>query len=329
MRHLPATHRALIVLVISAAIAAPAAAGVKDGQWWGAVDGYWAEPTNLGLDPGVKFNVRLTDGGSVMTVPFDHEFSTRLRAGWRDGDGENTYSVSLWKWDHGTSMSDRALVIPTLSDPVFGNVLGAKVESEAAVTAKTLDLMVSRKLASTKKGSWFYGIGLRRATFRQDWNTDYFDIDPNFFTLFIEEHVDIKVKTEGTGITAGLGSSYQWSRKWRTSARAQLALLQGTTDSGYTDQFISLDPNAPGGFTLLIAQLERANDRRVQQQIELEARVSYNVWRTLDVSLSYSFLQWSDVSQFDRFFDDVQSTPQFRRENVAFQGLALGVSYWF
>jgi major outer membrane protein len=329
MRQLPWIFRALIVLLAGAAAAAPAAAGIKDGQWWGSLEGLWAQPTNLGLDPGVRFNTNITDGGTVLTVPFDHEYSTRLRAGWRDGDGDNTFSISMWTWDHGASMTDRSLIIPTLSDPVFGNVLSAKLDSTADVTARIVDLMVSRKLASTKKGSWYYGIGIRHASFRQHWDNNYFDIDPNNFTLFVEEQVNIKVFTDGTGITTGIGSSYQWSRRWRTSARAQLSLLSGSTDSGYLDKFVTIDPNSVTGFTVDVAQLERNNDRRVQQQLELEARVSYNVWKTLDVSLGYTFLQWSDVSQFDRFFDDVQSAPQFRRENVAFQGLTLGVSYWF
>jgi hypothetical protein len=329
MRQIPRIYRALIVLLALGAAATPAAAGIKDGQWWGSLEGLWAQPGNLGLDPGVRFNTNITDGGTVLTVPFNHEYSTRIRAGWRDGDGDNTYSISTWTWDHGATLSDRSLIIPTLSDPVFGNVLSAKLDSNAAVTARIVDFMVSRKLASTKKGSWFYGVGFRHATFRQNWDNNYFDIDPNNFTLFIEEQANVKVTSEGNGLTTGLGSSYQWTRRWRTSMRAQLSLLAASTDSGYLDKFITLDPNNPGGFIVDVAQLERNNDRRVEQQFELEARVSYNVWKTLDVSLGYSFLQWSDVSQFDRFFDDVQSAPQFRREDVSFQGLTLGVSYWF
>src|SRR5262249_9074002 len=180
-------HRALVVLrVLAPAVAlasavalatAPAAAGYKDGQWWGSIEGLWVQPGNLGLDPGVKFNPSITDGGEVLTVPFDHEFSTRLRAGWRDGDGENTFSISVWKWDHGTSLTDRALIIPSLSDPFFGNVLSAKLDSEASVSARIVDLMVSRRLISSKKGGWFYGVGLRHASFREDWNNDFFDVD--------------------------------------------------------------------------------------------------------------------------------------------------------
>src|SRR5262249_4227618 len=150
------------------------------------------------------------------------------------------------------------LVIPTLSDPVFGNVLYAKIESDAAITSRVIDLMVSRRLAATKKASWFYGVGLRRASFEEKWKTRGFDIDPNTFVLFVEEQIGVTVRTKGTGITMGIGSSFQWSAKWRTSARAQISMLTGSTDAGYLDKFIAADPN--GNFSLQIAQLERPND---------------------------------------------------------------------
>ncbi|MBI3450919.1 MAG: hypothetical protein HY049_18640 [Acidobacteria bacterium] len=327
MRRLRATLGTLVTLALFAAGAVPALAAGSAGQWWGAIDGYWAQPLNLGLEPGVYFNTHLTDGGKVVTVPFDHEFSTRLRGGWRDAQGDNTFSVSYWTWDHGAAIDQRRLVIPTLSDPVFGNVLYAAIQSDAAITSRVADFMVSRKLTSSKKGTWFYGVGLRHASFEEKWKTKGFDIDPNTFVLFVEEQADVKISTAGTGITMGLGSSFQWSPKWRTSARAQLSMLEGSTDASYLDRFIAPDPN--GGFNLQVAQLVRPNDRRVQQQLELEARVSYNVWKTLDINLGYNFFQWSDVSQFDRFADDVQSAPNFRRDNVAYHGVSLGVSYWF
>jgi hypothetical protein len=330
MRNRSSISMALSLLAVLAVACAPAAAeGFKDGQWWGSVDGYWAQPLDVNLEPGVQFNTKITDGGQVLSVPFDHEFSARIRAGWRDGNGDNTYSVSVWDWNHDSSLDLQRLIIPTLSDPFFGNVLSARVESDAKIQSRIVDFMVSRKLASTKKGSWFYGVGVRQASFRQNWDNKYFDIDPNTFLLFVEEQANISIHTTGIGLTMGLGSSYQWSHRWRTSARAQIAMLQGSTDSNYNDRFITLDPNSPGGFFLQEAELRRNNDRRLQQQIEIEARVSYNVWKTLDINLGYNFLQWSDVTEFDRIVDDVQSTPLFRRGNVAFHGATLGASYWF
>jgi len=210
MRRLRATLGTLVTIALFMAGGVPAFAAGGAGQWWGAVDGYWAQPLNLGLEPGVYFNTRLTDGGKVVTVPFDREFSTRLRGGWRDAQGDNTFSVSYWTWDHAASIDQRRLIIPTLSDPVFGNVLYARLESDAAITTRVADFMVSRKLASSKKGTWFYGVGLRHATFEEKWNNKGFDIDPNSFVLFVEEQADIKISTQGTGITMGLGSSFQW-----------------------------------------------------------------------------------------------------------------------
>jgi len=326
MRQAPALARTVVALAVILIVASKAEAGIKDG-WWGSIDGYFAQPANLNLDAGVKFNANITDGGTVISVPYDHEYSTRLRGGWRDEASENNYSISWWAWDHGASITDRTLVIPTLSDPFFGNTLSAKVVSEAATKTRVIDLAMSRKITSTKKGSWFYAAGLRLASFRQDWNTDYSDIDPNTFTLFTEEKAQVGVFSSGAGITAGLGSVYQWSKRWRTSLRAQVAMLSGETDAEFIDKFIELDPN--GGVNLLEAQLRRDGDKRVYQQLELEARVSYNVWKTLDINLGYNFFQWNDAMEVAHFADDVQSTPLFRRDNIAYQGATLGVTYWF
>jgi len=314
--------RTLILLGAILAAAAPAQAGLKDG-WWVGLDGWFARPENLVLDPGVQFNTKLDDGGNVLSVPFDYEYSTRIKGGWRNPGGENIYSVSWWAWDHGSSLVDRTLVIPTLSDPVFTNLLSAKVDSDANLKTRITDFTISRKLTSTRRGAWYYGVGLRMASFRQNWDTLYYDIDPNNFTLIPEEKVGINVFSKGTGLTVGLGSSFQWAKRWRTTARAQVAMLAGETDASYQDKFV--DPTG----ALFIAQLKRNNDRRVYQQIELEARVSYTVWKTLDVNLGYTFFQWNDAMEVARFFDDVQSAPEFHRDNIAYQGLTLGVSYWF
>ena len=119
-----------------------------------------------------------------------------------------------------------------------------------------------------------------------------------------------------------------WHKKWRTTARAQIALIRGDTDASYLDRFIEFDPNS-ATFIPFRSKIERDSDDRVFSHLELEARVSYNVWRTLDVSLGWWILRWEEAGEVDRFLDDFQAGPAFRREDVAFAGLTLGVSYWF
>jgi len=320
--------RTLAILALLASGAAPASAGWRDGRWTAALDGWFASPANLSLDPAIEFDTRLDNGGDVLGLDAGQAYSTRIRGGWRDGSNENTYSVSWWSWDDDASLRKIGFMIPTLSDPFFGNVLAIRgVESAARIQARILDLTLSRRLAATKKANWQWGVGLRRATYDQEWDTDYLDIDPNTFFPFVEEMVTVDVDSKGIGMTAGVGGSYQWHKRWRTTARAQVALLRGDTDAHYTDAFEERDPNV--GVINLFSRIDRDGEDRIFKQLELEARVVYNVWRTLDVSLGYWFLDWSDVVQVDRFFDDVQGGPAFRREGIAFDGVVLGASYWF
>jgi hypothetical protein len=75
--------------------------------------------------------------------------------------------------------------------------------------------------------------------------------------------------------------------------------------------------------------IERDDEDRVQQQLELEARVIFGPLRGFEFSVGYWFLNWTDVLQVDRFTDDVQGGPSFEQEGAAFNGFVFGVSYHF
>jgi hypothetical protein len=183
--------------------------------------------------------------------------------------------------------------------------------------------MLIRRLTGKKKATWYWSAGARYAKYDQDWHTDYFEPDPNI-PINKEEDVDVAVESTGTGISLGLAGTYQWHPKWRTFARAQTALLKGSTDSSILDKDLrfSLPPFA-------VSAITRDGHDRVYQQWEIEARVAFNAWQGLDVSFGYAFLNWSDVAQVDRYLDDVQAGLSFTRQSVSFDGFVLGVSYAF
>ena len=320
----------LTVLIFSASAAS---AAMKDGTWWVALDGWYAQPSNLDLDVAIqdKHDGDPTDisaGGEVIGIDFSQGLSGKLRFGWRAPGDENAYYVSWWKWSHDESMEKRGGFLPILTSPyiLWHAGYSDRVESSANIDAETLEVAMSRRMVSTKKAQWYWGVGLRSSSFEEQWGTDYFGphYDPNVPGTFHQENVRINVKSKGIGIAGGIGSTYQWRKRLRTSFRAQMVILRGTTDAHYVDaDLLSLGPPFD------TATLDRKGSERTFQQWELEARVIWNVWEGLDVSLGYSFLNWADAMEVDRYVDDVYGGPFFGRHGVAYDGWVLGVAYAF
>lgn len=331
----PGIQRTALAAALLLVAAAPAEAATRSNTgWWVGVDGWFAQPGNLDLDTAVQDKTdgdptNSTVGGDLIGIDYGMELSGRLRFGWRDtGADRNSYFASYWWFDRNESMHQNGGMIPILIDPFLhltSNSFSSRVESSANVKARILDLMLSRRLYGTKKSTWTWAAGLRNAKYEQTWGTDYFEVDPNAgFTFFHEDSVNIHTQSTGTGITIGLGSQYQWPHKIRTTLRVQTALLRGGDDSKYEDVDLgSLGPPFDK------SRLHRIDAQRVFQQWELEARVVYNVWRTLDVSLGYSFLDWQDVVSSDRLVDDVNGTPALERKSISFDGIVLGAVYSF
>lgn len=313
----------LILLALSPGAPTLARAALSDGTWWVAADGVIGQPSNLNLEAAIADRGAYARGGEVFNIGFDPTFSGRLRFGWRAAEGENSYLASWWVWQGDETIGSGGGVIPTLSDPGYtANDFSNSFESHANVRANILDLLLSRRITGGKKGSFHWTTGLRHAEFEQHWDTDYFEPDPTI-PLNREEHVRVDVDGKATGVTLGVAGTYQWAKRWRTIARAQIALLKGSMDSRYVDtDFRSLGP--PFTKTAIFQE----GPDRINQQLELEARVSFNVWEGLDVSLGWWLLNWSDVNQVDRWMD-FSGAPSFTRQGVAFDGWVIGVAYAF
>jgi hypothetical protein len=293
------------------------------GQWWVGGDLWFAEPTNLSTDVAFDFQGGILSGGEVIGPDLGTELSGRIRGGWKDRDTtRNSYSISYWSWDNDTSMSEGGGLQVVVSDPLFSNDLTDSVESKLDLKATVLDLMLSRRLAATKRSAWYWGVGLRRASFEQSWEIDYFE--SAIITPGPEESIDIDVESKGLGLSAGIGTTYSWHPRWRSHARAQVAFLRGTTDASYRDR--GIDNFLPGQpFT---TGIEREDDR-VFQQLELDARVSFTVLTGFDVYLGYWLFNWGEVVQVDRFLDDVQGGASFTRDELSFDGFIVGGTYTF
>lgn len=325
MRRFPAFAIALLALLPFTF--AGTAEAAEPGTWWVAGDFWFAEASNLNLDVAVAEDRSLATGGRIVGLDFCQEFSGRLRGGWRPDDAtKNGYSISIWNWDNDESLEKGGGVMPVVSDPFFANISSESVKSDASVQTTILDLMLSRRLAATRKSSWNWGIGLRYASYEIDWATDYFD--SSLVPSGPRESVEIGVESSGIGFTAGIGGTYNWSPRWRTHGRAQIALLDGETEARYTDRGYIDDPilGLLGFFT---TALERPGDDRVFHQVEVEASITYQIMEGLDVSLGYALLNWADAQQVDRLLDDVQGGLSFTRDDVAFDGFVLSVSYVF
>jgi hypothetical protein len=323
MRRFPAFAIALLALLPFTFDGAVEAA--EPGAWWAAADFWLAGPSNLNLDVAVKENPALATGGSIVGLDFGSTLSPRLQGGWRPDDAtKNAYGGSIWYWGSDESLRQGGGVMPVVSDPLFGNISSESVESDADVKAFILNLMLSRRLAATRKSSWHWGVGLRYSSYEIDWAIDYFD--PTFFPSGPIEEVEIGVTSSGIGLTAGIDGAYNWSSRWRTNVRAQIALLTGETEASYTDRGYIDDPilGIQGFFT---TGLERSGDDRVFHQVEIEARITYQIMEGLDVSLGYALLNWADAQQADRLLDDVQGGLSFTRDDVAFDGFVISVSY--
>jgi len=134
------------------------------------------------------------------------------------------------------------------------------------------------------------------------------------------------VDSSADGITAGVGGSFDWGHKIRTTGRVQTSLLMGSSDFSIRDRGFNDDIFV---FAFQTTGIERNGQDRVFQQLEIEARVVYRVWRTLDVSLGYMFLDMGQMSQVDRFLDDIQGAPAALNDDAAFHGFVFGASYQF
>jgi hypothetical protein len=293
------------------------------GQWWAGADLVFAEPSNLNGDVAYDFSGGIFSGGPVISHDFDTELSGRIRGGWKDRDPSgNSYSLSWWSWDNDTSLEEGGGVQPIVSDAFFANSFADRVESDMSLKASILDLMVTRRLAATKRSAWFWGFGVRRSEVEQGWSVEYFDAGTP--VVGPEESIDISVDSDGLGLTAGIGTTFSWHPRWRTHARAQFALLKGTTDASYTDRgYDTLFTN-----TFLTTSSERSDDR-VFQQIEVEAKVSFTVLTGFEIYLGYWFMNWGDALQVDRFLDDVQGGTASTREDLAFDGIVVGGTFTF
>lgn len=316
----------ILVLTTLALLAAagPAAAAGKAGTWWVAADGWFAEPTGADLDVAFKQSGALVGGGGVETSRYDSDFSGRIRAGWRESEaGGNGYSVSYWTWKDTSSYDESGVLNPIVSDPFFGFSFADRVRADGEAEATILDLALSRRMVATKKSSWSWTAGLRYASFEQSWDVENYDsalVSPGPV-----ETVAIDLQSQGWGMTLGFAGQYLWHPRIRTYARAQAGLIQGRTDATYHDRGFDTFSS-----TFLTTAIERdPGESRIYQQLDMEARVIFNVWKTLDVSLGYQFFNWDDAGQADRFLDDIKSGPVSTSGNVAFSGWVLGVSYVF
>jgi hypothetical protein len=321
------------VLALFPFTVATASAASDSGSWWLAADAWFAELSNVNLDVALETDLTLDSGGEVIGLDYGAEFSGRIRGGWQSDDpSSNGYSIMYWSWDEDESIDEGRgdeTVFPTLSDPVLANSISGRVESEVNVQAMILDVMMSRRMLATRRASWTWGAGLRYAKMEQEWDTLYvdpFDLgDPNR-----AESVAISSESKGAGLTGGIEGSFRWHRRLRTSGRVQFALLRGEMEAKYRDEgFLQRRNRLFVHRRTVKTGIDRDDEDRVQQQIELEARISYRVWRSLDVSLGYWFLNWSDVLQVDRFTDDWQGGLSFEQEGAAFNGFVFSVSYLF
>ncbi len=321
MRRIPLKALCAASALLLAASQAPAA---PVGAWWVGGDLWFAEPTNLNTDVAFDFQGGVFSGGETISSDFDPELSGRIRGGWRDRDtSRNSYALSWWSWDNDDAVSEGAGVQPILTDPFFQNTFADRVESDVNIKASLLDLMALRRITATKHSAWYWGAGLRIASFEESWTTEYFDA--GMPVTGPEESVDIDVESKGMGFTAGVGTTYSWHPRWQTHLRAQVALLKGDTDATYRDRGVV---NIPPSSVFLTSIVERSDDR-VFQQLELEGKVSFTVIPNFDVHLGYWLLSWGDAVQADRFLDDVQGGAYSGRDDLAFDGFIVGATWTF
>jgi hypothetical protein len=314
----------LILILILAAISPTEAAG-KPGTWWGALDAWNSELVNVNMDVGLTEDPGLTSGGSVVAHDYSAEFTGKIRAGWRAKDPtENSYTISYWNFDEGDSLDHFGGILPAISDPLFGNFSSSSAHSEVNVKASVLDLMITRRLAGSRKATWYWGAGIRKASYEQDWMIQYFDSSLGLGGP--RETVKIGLESDALGMTAGIGGVFTWNSWLRTSARAQAALLSGETDfslvdRGFNDDILVLAFQTTG--------IERKGEDRLIQQLEMEVRVLFRVWRALDLSVGYTFINLGSMAQVEKFFDDFQGAPGGSRRDAAFHGLTIGAAFSF
>jgi len=300
-------------------------AAPEPGTWWVGADAWLAELVNVNLDVALRNDPSLTSGGEIVALDYGPEFSGRIRGGWQAKEAsENSYSLSYWSYDQGESVSASGGVLPVISDPLFGNFNSQSVESTANVKSAMLDLILSRRLAGSRKAAWTWGVGLRQASFEKDWIIEY--TDSVVVPSGPRETVRLDLESKGVGMTAGVGGSFNWGHKIRTLGRVQAALLRGDTDFAINDRGFNDDILVQAFQT---TGIERSGEDRLFQQVELEARVIYRVWKTLDLSLGYMFTDLGEMSHVDRFLDDIQGAPGAFTNNASFHGIVFGASYLF
>lgn len=295
------------------------------GSWWVALDAWMAEPSNLNLDVALQEDPSIATGGEVIGLDFGAEFSGKIRLGWSPVDPtRHGYSVSYWSWDNDESLSQGGGIMPAVTDPFFANISSQSVASTADISVSILDIAITRRLAVTKRSAWHWGAGFRHASFDESWEIEYYD--PSTGISGPIETVDIDMDASGSGITAGLGGVFRWNGWIRSAVRTQFSLLKGETEASYRDRGY-IDDLLLGLQGFFTTGIERAGEDRVFQQIELEAKVIFRLWEGLEAALGYSFMNWADVVQVDRLLDDVQGGLSFAREDLAFDGVTLSVSY--
>jgi len=300
-------------ILLLAALPVPMARAATDQpRFTVTVDFTHADLSGPGLDVGLQTNNDITfTGGSVVGLDVSRTATPRLAFVYHSQFGDQL-EVAYRRYDQteGEVFRSSAGFFPTLPSPGTGIDFANRIESSVDVTMDTADVEWSRALASGQHMVWYWSAGVRWLQYESDWKTDY---------DWGADKVRIREETSGLGLTLGISGRYTLANRFSLICAGGLGLLRGSVDASFEEK-------APAATAAIV----REDEDRLLQTYDMEARLSYALFKEVDLSLGYQFSRAAGLATRERIADDVlRGTLASTEEDVDLDGVVFGIAvHW-
>lgn len=254
-----------------------------------------------------------TAGGKGVRLEFDRGGEAVYQVGWLLPGRRGSVAITYWEYGE-TETAHEELGTASFAPSGFLDAVAnrGQVDAGAIVLARSVDIGYGRDFRSSERFRASWSLGLRYARYEHRLEAEYLDTGGALNDRALEE-----VESAGVGPRVGASFEYGFNRRWLLAGGVGFATLFGSTDHS------NVSTTAIGTPSVATAFNEERGRSRTFDQVDLDLRVLFLAWRSLQVSGGYRVSHWYDARTRERF------DGAFEVERVTFDGPYLNVGYRF
>jgi hypothetical protein len=184
------------------------------------------------------------------------------------------------------------------------------------VEASIIDLEYGMDIGRTRRASGYWRAGVRSFDYEQTVFVDYLLLGA------LLDRADVITEVSGIGPLVGIGGRIDLGKRVRLMGDLGLAYILGEAD--YTGEWLISETTL---FDVRFS-LDRKSEDHNTLQLEGSLGVAVRVWRNLEVTAGYRFLDLQEAARRANFVDDINpNNVVFSDEDVTFDGPFLGLAW--